>query len=236
MTRSHMKLSQMTRSPALFSLSLLGLLGACDSGDDGQFDGDPQAAVHRVAGSAPSAAGITAQPGAAPEQSITGTEATTDVPEQITSTLIGSDGDQIGSVVIHPHRQGVRVDLHVEGLQPGTHAVHFHQTGECQPPGFESAGAHFDPSDGRHGMPDADEDMTDPDHHAGDMLNQTVNDLGQLDARITNQSVSINGASNPLLDADGSALVIHARADDYESQPAGAAGARVACAELAAVN
>ena len=128
----------------------------------------------------------------------------------------------------------MRLDLHVEGLEPGTHAVHIHAIGRCDPPDFASAGGHYDPADAEHGMPDADTDMNDPDHHAGDMLNQTVNDNGMLDALLFNQRVTVAAGPNALLDQDGSALVIHARGDDYESQPAGAAGDRVACAPITA--
>lgn len=160
-----------------------------------------------------------------------GTEATTQTPPELNATVIGSDGSEIGSLIVHPLRQGVRLDLHVEGLEPGEHAVHIHETGICTPPDFTSAGGHYDPAGARHGMPDADEDMSDPDHHAGDMLNQTVDDNGMLDAQVVNQSVTI-ADENPLLDHDGSALVIHAGPDDYESQPAGAAGPRVACAAI----
>jgi Cu-Zn family superoxide dismutase len=112
--------------------------------------------------------------------------------------------------------------------------VHIHAVGRCDPPDFASAGGHYDPADAEHGMPDADTDMNDPDHHAGDMLNQTVNDNGMLDALLFNQSVTVAAGPNALLDQDGSALVIHARGDDYESQPAGAAGDRVACAPITA--
>jgi superoxide dismutase, Cu-Zn family len=212
---------------AILSLAVLGVAIGCD-GIETRETGPPN--VEQADPTPSPGAGAARTP---PVESLTGTEVTAAVPEQVVTTLINRNGDEIGSLIIHPLRNGVRLDLHVEGLRPGPHAVHFHERGSCVPPDFESAGAHFDPAEsGRHGLPDADEDWNDPDHHAGDMLNQTVNDLGMLDSLIINQSVTIAGPQNSLLDDDGSALVIHERADDFETQPAGAAGARVACAEI----
>ncbi|MFW6093997.1 MAG: superoxide dismutase family protein [Pseudomonadota bacterium] len=159
------------------------------------------------------------------------TEDPRDAPEEVSATVIDREGNAVGSLVIHPRRQGVRLDLQVSGLQPGTHAVHFHETGRCETPDFASAGGHYNPAEADHGMPDADEEMNDQDHHAGDMLNQTVDDTGELNVQMFNQTVTLRG-ENALLDEDGSALVIHADADDYQSQPAGNAGERVACAEI----
>lgn len=151
----------------------------------------------------------------------------------VETTVINSNGESIGTLSIEPLRQGVRLAMHVEGLAPGTHAVHIHEHGVCEPPDFKSAGGHFNPADAQHGMPDIDEDFDDPDHHAGDMLNQKVNDQELLDTVFINDSVTLSGGQpNSLIEGDGTALVIHARADDYESQPSGAAGDRVACAPI----
>jgi Cu-Zn family superoxide dismutase len=68
------------------------------------------------------------------------------------------------------------------------------------------------------------------------MLNQTVNDDGELDVQLTNHTVTIDGPDNALLDQDGTALVIHAGADDYQSQPAGDSGDPVACATIKATG
>lgn len=209
--------------PIVSSLAVLTLAGCGESprtpGEEQQQTTEAQAPETEQAAERPQPAG---------------TEATTDAPDPITSTVIGRDGAEIGSLVIERRPQGVRLDLHVEGLEPGAHAVHIHATGRCEPPDFASAGGHYDPAGAEHGMPDADTDMNDRDHHAGDMLNQTVNDNGMLDALLFNQSVTVAAGPNALLDEDGSALVIHARGDDYESQPAGAAGDRVACAPITA--
>jgi len=210
--------------PTVLIVSSVAVLTLAGCGESPQLPGDEQQQTTET--QAPE----TQQPAERPQSA--GTEATTDAPDPVTSTVIGRDGAEIGSVVIERRPQGVRFDLHVEGLAPGMHAVHIHETGRCDAPDFTSAGGHYDPADAKHGMPDADTDMNDPDHHAGDMLNQTVDDNGMLDALIFNQSVTVTAGPNALLDEDGSALVIHAGADDYESQPAGAAGERVACAPI----
>ncbi len=168
---------------------------------------------------------------------LTGTEVRAMRPARVQTTIIGRDGRIIGSLSIEPSEQsGVIATVHVEGLEPGTHAVHFHERGRCDPPDFESAGGHFNPAGAPHGMPDADSDMNDPDHHAGDMLNQTADDLGTMDQIVINRSVNLDSGPNRLLDEDGSAFIIHAGADDYESQPAGNSGARVACAVIREVS
>ena len=152
----------------------------------------------------------------------------------VETTLISREGNPIGNLSIEPVEQGVRLAMHVEGLSPGPHAVHFHEHGRCEPPDFESAGSHFDPAGGgQHGMPDGDQDPEDPDHHAGDMLNQDVNDQELLSTVMVNDTVALSeGQPNSLVEGDGTALIIHAQPDDYESQPSGDAGDRVACAPI----
>lgn len=218
------KLMCMTALPALSA--------ACGGPDPDEVAPDPGAAadggaivqrerqpISEAPPAPPPRPGDTAQPGT--EGSI-----------EVTAPVSSAEGEEIGSLGLKPVDEGVQLDLHVEGLEPGIHAVHFHQRGECGAPEFKSAGGHYNPADGRHGRPDDDQDFDDPAHHAGDMLNQEVTQDGVLDVVMINRSVTIGGARNPLLDDDGSALVIHAGADDYQSQPSGDAGPRVACAEL----
>lgn len=190
------------------------------------------------AGSAAKAGGVGTQDLAAAEgaRAPEGTAAAVDPPverppERIRSSVIGRSGARIGEVLVRPRPQGVVFDLRVEGLEPGAHAVHVHHRGACEAPDFRSAGGHYDPAGARHGRPDGDPDLDDPAHHAGDMPNHTVDGSGVLEAEIRNRTVTLGG-ENALLDGDGSALVVHAGADDYTSQPSGAAGRRVACAEL----
>jgi len=150
--------------------------------------------------------------------------------EVLTRDVMSPTGDKIGTVTLTDLGvDGTEVKLDVSGLEQGTHAMHFHQTGKCVGPDFKSAGGHFNPTNMEHGFDTANGP------HAGDMKNIEVGVSGEGIFTVTNDRVSIrNGESDlpPLLDADGSALILHMKADDYTSQPSGAAGARVGCAEL----
>ena len=150
----------------------------------------------------------------------------------LNTTVIDSDGNEAGTLSIEPQQRGVRIALNVEGLSPGPHAVHFHEHGRCDPPEFQSAGDHYNPTRAPHGMPDADGDPEDPDHHVGDMLNQDADDQGNLNTVMINHTATLAPGPTTLLDEDGSALIIHEGPDDYETQPAGDAGGRVACAVI----
>ncbi len=208
------------------TLATVLALGGCDRGSETpqQIEGNSGTAGH--AATQPSQ--TNAAQGAPSGQSVTQGE-----PTSVHSVVIGTDGKEKGTVAIEPIEHGVRISLHVEDLQPGSHAVHFHEHGKCEPPDFQSAGGHYNPAGAKHGMTDMDENFSDQDHHAGDMLNQKADDKGVMDALIVNDSVTLNG-TNALLDQDGSALIIHAGPDDYQSQPAGDAGPRVACAVIGA--
>jgi superoxide dismutase, Cu-Zn family len=152
---------------------------------------------------------------------------------RIQAPVIDATGNVAGSVLVEQLEEGgVRVRLHVEGLDPGLKAVHFHEHARCDPPDFESAGDHYNPTEAPHGMPRPGSNSEASDHHAGDMFNQRVDDQGVMSQTVINWSVNLDQGRNRLLDDGGSALVIHERPDDYETQPAGDAGSRVACAVI----
>jgi Cu-Zn family superoxide dismutase len=120
----------------------------------------------------------------------------------------------------------VHVDVQVAGMPPGSHGIHFHAVGNCDPAGtsaFSAAGAHFNPLGRQHGL----DNPAGP--HAGDAPNFTVSADGTGRASFTTDRVSLTEGSTSLFDGDGSAIVIHASPDDQTSQPAGNAGARIAC-------
>lgn len=120
----------------------------------------------------------------------------------------------------------VHVDVQVTGMPPGPHGIHFHAVGQCDGSGatpFATAGGHYNPLGRQHGL----ENPAGP--HAGDAPNFTVDANGNGRASFTTDRVSLTEGSTSLFDADGSAIVIHAAADDQTSQPAGNAGARIAC-------
>lgn len=113
----------------------------------------------------------------------------------------------------------VMLALQAEGLPPGEHGVHVHMMGKCDAPKFESAGAHWNPGDAKHGLENP------AGQHAGDMPNLTVG----ADGRGT-LSYELKGATfDGLLDSDGSAMLIHASADDQKTDPSGNSGGRIAC-------
>jgi Cu-Zn family superoxide dismutase len=139
------------------------------------------------------------------------------------ATLKSTDGKEVGTVDLKETTNGVLLVVSVKGLPPGEHAFHIHEVGKCEPP-FTSAKGHFNPDKTKHGL------MADEGFHAGDMPNLHVPSGGDITVEILNETVTLEkDEPNSLLDADGSAVVIHAKADDYKSDPAGEAGDRIAC-------
>jgi Cu-Zn family superoxide dismutase len=119
---------------------------------------------------------------------------------------------------------GVLVKLaFTEGAPAGTHAVHLHETGRCEPPDFTSAGGHFNPTKASHGFLDAEGP------HAGDLPNVHLPANGMLTVEFVASHATLRPSPTSLLDPDGAAVVVHEGADDYRTDPAGSAASRVAC-------
>jgi len=136
--------------------------------------------------------------------------------------LVNATGQSIGSVRAWQTTGGVSFHIEASGLPHGVHGVHVHAVGRCEGPDFASAGSHWNPAGKKHGL----NNPAGP--HAGDMPNVEVAANGVLSA-----TVVLPGASmDSLLDADGAALLIHAGADDYMTDPSGNSGARIACAVI----
>ena len=136
--------------------------------------------------------------------------------------LHNEQGKKVGTATLEETPHGVLISLDFDGVPPGTHAFHIHEVGKCEPP-FKSAGGHFNPTDKKHGV------LSAAGMHAGDLPNITVPESGKLKVDVFATGVTLGGGANGLFDADGSSLVLHAGPDDYKTDPAGEAGARVAC-------
>lgn len=137
--------------------------------------------------------------------------------------LQNSDGKVIGNVALSELAQGVRIYAQANDLPAGIHGFHIHETGACEPPDFQSAGGHFNPTDKQHGW----DNPQGP--HAGDFANAHVQDDGRLAVEVFTDAVTLGEGETSVFDDDGSAIMIHANADDYQTDPAGDAGNRIAC-------
>ena len=139
------------------------------------------------------------------------------------ASLKDATGKDVGQVQLVQTPHGVLLKMTLKGVPPGERAFHIHAVGKCEPP-FTSAGPHFNPAGHKHGM-EAKEGS-----HAGDMLNLHIPANGELMIEIANPMISlVKGQPNSLFDADGSAIIIHAGADDYKTDPTGNAGDRIVC-------
>jgi Cu-Zn family superoxide dismutase len=153
-----------------------------------------------------------------------------------TARLADRDGRLVGVVSLMQTPQGVLATGTVSGLTPGRHGIHIHEVGRCDPPAFTSAGGHFNPTSRQHGL----RNPAGP--HVGDLDNLSDRELGSnllasargLTTFRTLAAGATLGGEDGLLAGDGSAIVVHAGADDNVTDPAGASGDRVACGVVAA--
>lgn len=140
------------------------------------------------------------------------------------ATISDADGNAIGTVALSQAGETLSLEITIADMEPGQRAFHLHTSGKCEGPDFKSAGGHLNPFDKSHGK------LSEDGKHLGDLPNISVSQGG------VSISTVLEGEASKLLpiifDEDGTAVMIHAGPDDYTTDPAGAAGPRIACGVL----
>ena len=140
------------------------------------------------------------------------------------ATIVDATGHAIGWAKLTEDANGrLHLNVKVDGLAPGRHGVHLHAVGLCEGPGFASAGGHHNPLGVQHGL------ASPAGPHAGDLPNLIVNGAGRGHLEATSHHATLSRGELSLLDADGSAIVIHEFEDDQSTNPTGISGGRIAC-------
>ena len=146
-------------------------------------------------------------------------------PAPVTVHLQTAQGQDAGTATLTQKRAGVEVKLALKGLPAGEHAIHVHEYAKCDAPDFKSAGAHFNPAGKKHGIQNPEG------HHNGDMpQNLKIAADGTDNQSFLAKDVTLDpNAANSVFANGGTALIIHAKADDMKTDPTGNAGDRIAC-------
>jgi superoxide dismutase, Cu-Zn family len=134
-----------------------------------------------------------------------------------------AQGKSVGTASLRETKDGLLIIVNAKGLPEGLHTVHIHSVGKCEGPAFTSAGGHFNPLNKKHGLKNPDGP------HSGDLPDLYVNKDGVGRYEALMESMTLGAGATSIFDSDGSAIVIHATADDNMTDPAGNSGDRIAC-------
>jgi len=141
----------------------------------------------------------------------------------LTAKVRDREGNDLGNVRVRDTASGVPLaTLVLSNLPTGVHGIHLHETGDCSADDFSSAGGHI-AGDRQHGV------LAEGGPHPGDMPNLTVHDAGRGEVEVMLPWLDIE---EMMMDEDGAAFILHENPDDYETQPSGDAGDRLACGEF----
>jgi Cu-Zn family superoxide dismutase len=158
------------------------------------------------------------------------TLAAAELPLAARAILKDARGNTVGTALLVAEGDGVSVLVQVHDLPPGRHAFHVHAVGKCDPPDFQSAGPHFNPTGKKHGARNPEG------HHLGDLPNVEVSANGKGEARTVVAGATLTAAGSTLVGPQGTALVVHEKPDDEMTDPAGNAGPRIACGVVEATG
>lgn len=155
------------------------------------------------------------------------TDAAAPPPIKATAQLFDATGAQRGAAVLTENGGGLKLQVTAEDLASGTYGIHLHMVGKCEGPKYESAGSHWNPASKEHGLENPNG------AHRGDLPNMEAVASKPTEYSRDIKDATLSSGNMAVLDADGTAIVIHAKPDDYKTDPSGNSGDRIVCGVFA---